>query len=343
MSLIESTTHNGAMTVDTDPIMIAQHIGKLMAVGETLLESGMLPKSIRTPQAAVAIMLAGRELGVPPMQAFTSINVIEGKPTVSPQLMMGLAERTGLVEYCNIEDDGQACTVTLLRSGGQPFTASFSMQDAIDMKLSGKYNWKSMPKVMRQWRAISAAYRVVFADVLAGVYTPEEMGATVDGEGAILVDAEVAPVQIAAEPEKVAENEPQAPPVEKLEDRPDPDPPIEPEVAPEASPWINTPEGLPYHERFTKAKAFIGEVKYEAIMAMHSLKNRLDLVSALEADEVLDVMIVEARRIAKLEKEEAAKPKEIEPLPPGLPTMDGDPMPWDHDNDDAAAVDGQPD
>ena len=56
------------------------------------------------------------------------------------------------------------------------------------MGLVGKHNWKTMPKVMRQWRAISAAFRPVFADVLAGLYTPEEMGAAVDEEGAIVTE-----------------------------------------------------------------------------------------------------------------------------------------------------------
>lgn len=177
----------------TDILPIIEQMDKLKYLGDTLVKSGMIPSNIKTPEAAVAIILKGREIGIGPMEAFSSINIIQGKPTISPRLMMALAERSGQLTDYEIVDDGNTCTVTVKRGKRVPFSSSFSMDDAKAMGLAGKDNWKKQPKVMRQWRAISAAFRPVFADVLAGLYIPEKMGATVDEEGSIIVDAETVP------------------------------------------------------------------------------------------------------------------------------------------------------
>jgi len=50
----------------------------MLAQAEVLVKSGLLPRTVKTPAAAVAIMLTGRELGIPPMQSFRSIYVVDG-------------------------------------------------------------------------------------------------------------------------------------------------------------------------------------------------------------------------------------------------------------------------
>lgn len=166
---------------------------------EALVKSSFLPKDVKTPEQAMAIILMGRELGIGIMQAFNSINVIAGKPTISPQLMLALINRTGHLEDMLISDDGQCCAVTMRRKGRQPHSEAFSMKDAALMKtteyingekktisLSEKYNWRQQPAVMRKWRAVAACARVVFPDVIMGLYTPEELGAEVDSEGEVI-------------------------------------------------------------------------------------------------------------------------------------------------------------
>jgi hypothetical protein len=102
--------------------------------------------------------------------------------------MLALARRSRQLEDIKIRDDGETCTVALKRVGEEPHTTTFSQADAAAMGLAGKDNWKKQPAVMRQWRAVSAACRIVFPDVIGGMYTPEELGADVDAEGEI-VDA----------------------------------------------------------------------------------------------------------------------------------------------------------
>lgn len=190
---------------------------------EALVASGFLPQAINTAQKAVAIMLLGRELGVGPWAALTSINVIQGKPTISPQLMLALINRSGQLEDMTIEDDGSACTVSLARKGRTPHRYSFSMADAQSMGLVNKDNWKKQPLIMRQWRAVAGCARVVFADVILGLYTPEEMGAVViaDDQGNMtIVDEQSAPASVTALPAPHVEVESagDAPPNEYLVD-----------------------------------------------------------------------------------------------------------------------------
>lgn len=161
----------------------------------TLVASGFLPKAIDTPQKAVAIIMLGRELGIAPWAALGTINVIQGKPAASPQLMLALINRSGQLEDMRIDDDGQTCTVMMKRKGRTAHSESFSMDDARRMMtteyvngqkrsipLADKYNWQQMPTVMRKWRAVAACARIVFADIILGLYTPDEMGADVSAD-----------------------------------------------------------------------------------------------------------------------------------------------------------------
>jgi hypothetical protein len=137
---------------------------------------------------AMFIMLKGSELGISPLQALDGITIIQNKPTVSPQLMLALINRSGELEDMQINGDATQCTVMMKRKGRSPHTEQFTMQNAGAMGLSGKDNWKKQPAVMLKWRAVSACARIVFPDVIQGMYTPEEMGAEVsESEGGEII------------------------------------------------------------------------------------------------------------------------------------------------------------
>ena len=160
--------------------------GDLMNIADMLVKSGMLPTNIKSKEAAAAIILKGRELGIPTMEAFSLINVIQGKPTISPQGMIALARRTKELEDISISDENDTAVVVVKRKGQSPFKTTFSAKDAAAMQLANKDNWQKQPRVMRQWRAISANFRITFPDVIGGMYTPEELGAEIDDEGAFM-------------------------------------------------------------------------------------------------------------------------------------------------------------
>lgn len=142
---------------------------------ETLVKSGFLPVAINTPEKALAIMQKGRELGIPPMEAMSSINVIQGKPSVSPQLMLALARRTGELEDIQMDVSDKVANVTVKRKGQSSYTTTFGIKEATDLQLITKDNYKKQPGVMFQWRALAQNLRVTFPDAIAGLYLVEEM------------------------------------------------------------------------------------------------------------------------------------------------------------------------
>ena len=52
-----------------------------------------------TPQAVLSTVLLGRELGMPAMGALRSVHVIEGKHSLSADLMVALVLKSGMAEY----------------------------------------------------------------------------------------------------------------------------------------------------------------------------------------------------------------------------------------------------
>ncbi|KQR22911.1 hypothetical protein [Deinococcus sp. Leaf326] len=178
---------------ESNTLALAAQAMQLLDFGGMLIKSGMLPSSVRTPESAVAIMVKGIELGLPAMAALNGITVIQGKPTVSPQLMLSLINRSGQLDNIEIDTGVQGATVTMKRRGRTPFTAKFGPVEAKAMGLDSKDNYRKQAPVMYQWRAVAACARVVFPDVIDGLYTPEELGADVqvdvqvDEDGAMTV------------------------------------------------------------------------------------------------------------------------------------------------------------
>lgn len=165
--------------------------GVMKETASMLVKTGFLPAAIKTPEQAIAIILTGRELGIGTMAALNTINVIQGKPTVSPQLMLALIERSGQLADIQIEPhDGGAIRCTMKRKGRSPHTEYFGDTEAQAMQLAGKDNYKKQKTTMYRWRAVAACARVVFPDVITGLYTPDEMGVDVTDDGELLPPAD---------------------------------------------------------------------------------------------------------------------------------------------------------
>jgi hypothetical protein len=149
----------------------------VMKIAERFVSSGFLPRSIDNPAKAFAIITMGQEMGIGAWQAINGINVISGKPTISPQLMLALIENSGRLEDIKIDTSATQCTVVMKRVGRTAHTEMFTMDDAKRLGLTGKDNWQKQPAVMLKWRAVAACARVVFPDVIIGMYTPDEIDA----------------------------------------------------------------------------------------------------------------------------------------------------------------------
>lgn len=151
-------------------------------IAQTLAKSKMVPTAIQgKPEDIFAILVMGSEIGIKPMQALQSIDVIQGKPTIKPQLMMAMVR--GALPGCVIDIKQNEVTgkVTCLTSRskedlalGLSYEAVWDMDRADKMGLSLKDNYKKQAKTMLTWRAVAESCRMTFPDIIMGLYAPEE-------------------------------------------------------------------------------------------------------------------------------------------------------------------------
>ncbi len=158
--------------------------------GQQAIRSGMLPAAVKSPEAAAIIILKGRELGISFMTAISNIHVINGKPSMSAELIQGLARKNlpGLVINI-IQSDSKIAKIEFIRPerGSKPFTQSFAWEDAEKAKLTVKDVWKQYPAAMLWSRCVTAGLRKVCPEALMGVsYTPEELGKDIDQDGNVI-------------------------------------------------------------------------------------------------------------------------------------------------------------
>lgn len=152
-----------------------------MEAARLLHKCGFFPDSCRNPEAAFVILCKGRELGLPMMQAATEICIVKGKVQLSAALMVALVLRSGAAEYfkCTETTPTRAVYETK-RRGYDPQSLAWTIEDAQRAGLirrgeKGPSAWEAHPAAMLRARASSALARMVYPDILVGVYTPDEI------------------------------------------------------------------------------------------------------------------------------------------------------------------------
>jgi hypothetical protein len=159
-----------------------QEFETMKSIASMAFKSGLLPSGIKSAEAAMIIMLKGRELGIPAMQAFSHIHIINGKPTMSAELMLTQIYKCIPKAVINfITSDDQKCEIESQRPNGNKTRWSFTIIDAKKAELLSKDPWKKYTSAMLRARAITIMARAIFPDCLNGVsYTAEELGADID-------------------------------------------------------------------------------------------------------------------------------------------------------------------
>jgi hypothetical protein len=155
----------------------------LFRLGQVLAMSGYF-KDARDEAQAVVKVLAGQEIGIGPVAAMVGIHVVDGKPTFSARLMAALIKRSGRYTYRVKTMSDQECVIEFFEGKESIGLSTFTQKDAATAGLSGKGVWKQYPRNMLFARAMSNGFNWYTPDLSNGlpVYTPEEMGAEIDGE-----------------------------------------------------------------------------------------------------------------------------------------------------------------
>jgi hypothetical protein len=166
-----------------------------------LLKSGLLPQGIKTPEAALFIILTGKDLGLSPVQSLRSIHTIQGKIEVAADAQLGLFHRSGGKSHWRALTNEQAVLELHAPWLTEPHVESFTLEDAKRAKLGGD-NWAKYPKAMLRSRAITAGLKSIGFDPTAGIYAPGEIG----GVEAVVEGEVVATVELQPETDPVDES-----------------------------------------------------------------------------------------------------------------------------------------
>jgi hypothetical protein len=179
-------------------LAIHKPINEQLAQAEFFVKSGFMPRHFDTVPKVYAAITLGQELGLAPWAALNNIFVIGGKPSINANLMLSLIQSSGLLSAFEVDANDARAIVTMGRKGVGTYVSTFSLDDAKRAQLttgSNAHMWTKYPKAMLKARAIADCARTLFADVLLGMYTPEELGAQVevDKTGEIIVLHETVP------------------------------------------------------------------------------------------------------------------------------------------------------
>ncbi len=192
--MIDTSTTTNEQTTSTELKKLQQtkvagnvtinSIDELQRLGQILSQSGFFEDCKQAAQAVVKI-LAGSELGFPAFSSMVGIHIIKGKPAIGASLIAAAIKRSGCYDYRVLELSDRCCKIAFFEQGQQIGVSEFSAADAAK---AGTQNMGKFPRNMLFARSISNGVKWFCPNIFLGapVYTPEELGATVDEDGAVV-------------------------------------------------------------------------------------------------------------------------------------------------------------
>ncbi len=153
-------------------------------MSQILAKSGLIPAGLNTPEKVCVALEWGHELQLSPMVAVNNIAVINGKPTLSADIMAAVVKRSpefGGIKWIQQDDKVAECIITRKTANyTEEIHSRFTYDDAVKAGLTNKDVWKKYTKRMLKHRCLSYGLRDAFPDILAGLYNPEEMESVIE-------------------------------------------------------------------------------------------------------------------------------------------------------------------
>ena len=157
--------------------MTPRSFDEAMKFAELMSKSDLVPKDFKDKPGNILVAIQkGQEVGLSPMAALETIAVINGRASLWGDGLLGIVQGSPVYEWIDESQCSERSGVcTVKRKGEQPYTATFSLDDAKRAGLLGKPGpWTQYTKRMLQLRARGFALRDKFSDVLKGMIAAEE-------------------------------------------------------------------------------------------------------------------------------------------------------------------------
>lgn len=163
---------------DTDSWTLV--VEQVAVLATRIAQTELVPEHLRNhPAAIAAVILYGREVGLPPMTSLRTVYVANGRVGLHAEAQRGLALSRGH-EIVYRDSSSATCRVAGRRHGDETWhEVTWTIDDARKAGLLGNPSWQKYPRAMLKARATAELCRDLFADVLGGFEAVEEMD---DGE-----------------------------------------------------------------------------------------------------------------------------------------------------------------
>jgi hypothetical protein len=199
----------------------AQSADAAYQVAERLSSSAFVPAQFKgKPVELTAAILAGIEVGLSPMAAMRSFDIIQGQAAPRAITLRAVVQSYGH-EMVLVESTASRCRMKGRRKGSDEWqTVTWTTDRAKDLGLLGKDNWKKQPGAMLVARATSELARLIASDAILGIgYSSEEVadGGTFDAQVTADTTAPAAPTgtrKMSRKPKPANEDGTPAPDVE---------------------------------------------------------------------------------------------------------------------------------
>jgi hypothetical protein len=147
------------------------------AIAESLVKTSFVPKQFRDkPHEATAAILSGTEVGLSPMAALRSFDIIDGTAAARAATLRAVVQSRGH-DIWVVESTEHRCVMEGQRAGSSRVQRSvWTIDRAQKLGVTNKDNWRKQPTAMLVARATSEIARMVASDAILGIpYSVEEL------------------------------------------------------------------------------------------------------------------------------------------------------------------------
>ena len=149
----------------------------MIEMGKLFHQSGIM--GVASPGDGAVVALTCICEGITPMEFARTYHIIKGRPSMRADMMSAKFRGAGgKVNWKNLGDDGKLAEAEFVYDG-QTQTIKYTIEDAkavVGDKLdTPDSNWKKDRGAMLRARLITKAVRIMAPEIIAGVYTPDEI------------------------------------------------------------------------------------------------------------------------------------------------------------------------
>ena len=178
--------------VESKELSVVESLVEPMALGDVFMKSGLF-KDIKTQSQAVVKIIAGKEIGLAPMESMQNIYMTpDGKIGVMAKVVGALIKKSKKYDYTIDKLDNEECVISFFSIQSEKRVeigkSSFTFKDAAKAGLANKDNYKNYPRNMNFARALMNGARWYTPDVYCG-YAVEEIETPSAVTGVVSIDA----------------------------------------------------------------------------------------------------------------------------------------------------------